>query len=451
VAREAGSEQDTDRRDKDHRQELKDDVHAEISAAKLFRVLPVPDTEKPKGKQRIENPPLNALADMLGQDGYRQCRKRNGHGQPVPYQRGIVRSEMIIPRSESCQYQSDEKNGIRRESGGIVMREFLTSKQYQPMEADRNKRSIGEHIQEVRDLQEWSGIRKTMVRRILPELRHEQKEKQQYCQDSSSDENGMVLFFLYGVHVRSWIAIAQRMFRTIAHSAVDVPAAIHINSKESAQSGIRRVFMVIRPIVVGPLQVNCYVVADEATRKAIVVDPGDEPDRILDIIKKHGLEISAIVCTHGHFDHVGAVAELKKDTGAPVMLHHDDIAIYNAANTAGSMWGFDVDPQPEPDGWLKEGDTISFGNLTLTVMHTPGHSPGCVCLYGHGVLISGDTLFAGSVGRTDLPGGSYATLKQSFRRLMALPEETNVFAGHGENSTIGHEKRENMFSGEMLS
>lgn len=209
--------------------------------------------------------------------------------------------------------------------------------------------------------------------------------------------------------------------------------------------------MVIRPIVVGPLQVNCYVVADEATKKAIVVDPGDEPDRILDIIKKHGLDVSAIVCTHGHFDHVGAVAELKKDTGAPVMLHHDDIAIYDAANTAGSMWGFDVDPQPEPDVWLKDGDTISFGNLTITVMHTPGHSPGCVCLYGHGVLVSGDTLFAGSVGRTDLPGGSFAMLKQSFRRLMALPEETNVFAGHGENSTIGREKRENMFAGEMMS
>lgn len=209
--------------------------------------------------------------------------------------------------------------------------------------------------------------------------------------------------------------------------------------------------MIIRPIVVGPLQVNCYVVIDEETKKAIVVDPGDEPDRILDIIRKHDLNVTLIICTHGHFDHVGAVAELKKETGAPVMLHHDDIGLYEAANTAGSVWGFEVDPQPEPDRWMKDGDTISFGSLTFTVMHTPGHSPGCICLYGHGTLISGDTLFAGSVGRTDLPGGSYAMLKQSFRRLMALPEETNIFPGHGENSTIGHEKHENMFAGEMLA
>lgn len=208
--------------------------------------------------------------------------------------------------------------------------------------------------------------------------------------------------------------------------------------------------MIVRPIAVGPLQVNCYVVADEETKKAIVIDPGDEPDRILDIIKKHDLSITAIVCTHGHFDHVGAVAELKKETGAPVMLHHDDIGLYSAANTAGSMWGFEVDPQPEPDVWLSEGDTVSFGSYSFTVMHTPGHSLGCICLFGNGTLFSGDTLFAGSVGRTDLPGGSYATLKQSFRRLMALPEETNVFAGHGENSTIGREKRGNMFAEEML-
>ncbi|KAF0179673.1 MAG: metallo-beta-lactamase family protein [Nitrospirae bacterium] len=208
--------------------------------------------------------------------------------------------------------------------------------------------------------------------------------------------------------------------------------------------------MVIRPIVVGPLQENCYIVADEATKEAIVVDPGDEPDRILDVVKKLGLSLKLIVCTHGHFDHIGAVVDIKKETGARVLIHHDDMFLYGAAKAAGALWGFDVDPQPEPDGFLKEGDAISFGSLTMAVMHTPGHSPGSVCLYGNGALISGDTLFAGSVGRTDLPGGDMKKLKLSFRRLMTLPEETTVFAGHGESSTIGFEKRENMFSDELL-
>ena len=209
--------------------------------------------------------------------------------------------------------------------------------------------------------------------------------------------------------------------------------------------------MVIRPIVVGPLQENCYVLADEAAKEAIVVDPGDEPDRILDVVGKLGLSVRLIVCTHGHFDHVGAVVDIKKETGAPVLIHHDDMFLYTAANSAGALWGFEVEPQPESDGFLKEGDTLSFGGLTMTVMHTPGHSPGCICLYGNGTLISGDTLFAGSVGRTDLPGGDMNKLKQSFRRLMSLPEETQVFAGHGESSTIGFEKRENMFADEFMS
>ncbi len=209
--------------------------------------------------------------------------------------------------------------------------------------------------------------------------------------------------------------------------------------------------MVIRPIVVGPLQENCYIVADETTNEAIVVDPGDEPDRILDIVKKLGLSVRMIICTHGHFDHIGAVVDIKNETGAQVLIHHGDMFLYGAAQAAGELWGFDIEPQPEPDVFLKEGDVLNVGSLTMTVMHTPGHSPGSICLYGNGVLVSGDTLFAGSVGRTDLPGGDMNKLKRSFRRLMSLPEETTVFAGHGESSTIGFEKRGNMFAEELLS
>ncbi|HMK44548.1 MAG TPA: MBL fold metallo-hydrolase [Dissulfurispiraceae bacterium] len=208
--------------------------------------------------------------------------------------------------------------------------------------------------------------------------------------------------------------------------------------------------MIIRSVVVGPLQVNCYIVADKISKEAVVIDPGDEPELILDLIRKHGLSIRYILCTHGHFDHVGAVSDIKEVAHVPVLIHQEDLFLYEAASTAGTMWGFEVSPQPKPDSYLKEGDTIRFGTSSLTVMHTPGHSPGSVCLFGDGQLISGDTLFAGSIGRSDLPGGNLGRLKESFRRLMALPEATGVLPGHGPSSSIGEERRENIFAGELL-
>lgn len=208
--------------------------------------------------------------------------------------------------------------------------------------------------------------------------------------------------------------------------------------------------MLIKNIVVGPLQVNCFIIADEASKKAILIDPGDEPDRIMDIIKRNNLSVEHIVCTHGHFDHVGAVSELKQETGAKVLIHKEEFEIYNGARDMAAFWGYDLDPLPEPDKLLKDGEDIEIGSLRFKVLHTPGHSPGGICLYGEGIVITGDTLFAGSVGRTDFYGGDANKLKESFKRLMSLPEATKVLPGHGPETTVGREKKENMFSDELL-
>jgi glyoxylase-like metal-dependent hydrolase (beta-lactamase superfamily II) len=206
--------------------------------------------------------------------------------------------------------------------------------------------------------------------------------------------------------------------------------------------------MEIRTIPVGPLESNCYIVADEKTGKSIIIDPGDEPDRILEAAGD--LDVHYIVLTHAHFDHVGAVKEVKDATGAEVALHEDDVEVYASVRDQAAIWGFNLDDLPSPDVLLKEGDEILFGSLSFTVIHTPGHSPGSICLYGEGVLITGDTLFAGSVGRTDFPGGSLSLLRESFRRIMTLPDSVPVLSAHGAATTIGREKAENMFSAEFL-
>jgi hydroxyacylglutathione hydrolase len=204
--------------------------------------------------------------------------------------------------------------------------------------------------------------------------------------------------------------------------------------------------MIIKTVVVGPLQVNCHIVGDEKTGKAMVIDPGDEPDLILDVISKNNLTVEYIVCTHGHFDHVGAVGDLKTATGAKIVMNEGDLNIYDSAVELANYFGLELERQPAPDMFLNEGDNIDIGALTFTVFQSPGHSPGGIVIYGEGIAITGDTLFAGSIGRTDLPGGDERAIRKSLDRLMSLSENSVVLCGHGPSSTIGREKRENPFA-----
>lgn len=207
--------------------------------------------------------------------------------------------------------------------------------------------------------------------------------------------------------------------------------------------------MIIKTLIVGALENNCFIIADDNTKEALVVDPGDEPDRILELITTNNFNVRYIVCTHAHFDHVGAISEIKEKTGAKITIHRDELEIYKAARDQAAFWGYELDPLPEPDVFVSEGDKLEIGNLRFDILHTPGHSPGGICLYGEGILITGDTLFAGSVGRTDFYGGDMERLKGSFKRLISLTDEVRVFPGHGPESTIGKEKAGNLFLDEI--
>ena len=207
--------------------------------------------------------------------------------------------------------------------------------------------------------------------------------------------------------------------------------------------------MKIQNIPVGPLQVNCFVVYDEEKHDAVVIDPGDEPGKIIGFIEAAKLLVSSIVCTHSHFDHVGAVGKLKEATSAPVIIHKEDLDIYMHAEEQAALWGLRIEQPPEPDAYVLEGDEIIAGNLRFRVLHAPGHSPGGICLYGHDVIFTGDTIFAGSVGRTDFPGGSYDSLKKSFARIISLPPETKILSGHGPETNVGRERMSNFFVEEL--
>jgi hydroxyacylglutathione hydrolase len=210
--------------------------------------------------------------------------------------------------------------------------------------------------------------------------------------------------------------------------------------------------MIIETRAVEPFFKNGFAVGCPDTREAIVIDPGDEVDQLIAAVRQHGLEVRHILLTHAHMDHITGVARAKAAFGAPVGLHRADNFLYEAVVQQGQMFGFRVEPQPKVDFFYDGEGPWRFGRLAAWVRHTPGHCPGGVCLAigredsPERTLFVGDTLFAGSIGRTDLPGGSLDTLLASIRNvLFAYPDDTVVYPGHGEPTTIGREKRTNPF------
>ena len=204
--------------------------------------------------------------------------------------------------------------------------------------------------------------------------------------------------------------------------------------------------MIIKKLEVGPIMANCFILGCESTKEAVVIDPGDDADRILTELAKSELNVKYLINTHGHFDHVGANKRMKEVTGAQLAIHPDDEPMLNELSHSASMFGLSADNSPPADILLKDGDEISFGEMTLKVIHTPGHSKGGICLYTEGHLFAGDTLFAGSIGRTDLPGGDYDTLILNIKqKLLVFDDKTIVYTGHGPETSIGNEKRMNPF------
>ena len=207
--------------------------------------------------------------------------------------------------------------------------------------------------------------------------------------------------------------------------------------------------MIVRGLEVGPFLSNCYIVGSEKTKEGIIIDPGAESGRVLKTVNELGLSIKLIVATHMHGDHIGALAKVKEATGADFAVHEAEGSkeMLQASNEImASLLGGSSRPSPEPDRLLKEGDVIEVGELRFTVLHTPGHSPGGICLAGHGVVFCGDTLFNLSIGRTDFPGGDYDLIMQSIHsKLMVMPDETRVLCGHMQETTIGFERRHNPF------
>jgi hydroxyacylglutathione hydrolase len=203
--------------------------------------------------------------------------------------------------------------------------------------------------------------------------------------------------------------------------------------------------MQIRKIVVGQLDVNCYLVSHGPGSDALVIDPGDEPDKISGFIDADGLRPRYILFTHAHYDHVCAVRELRDRYRAIVMMHPLDRTTYEMTARQCITWGYDPEDFPVPEKTVDDGDTITLGTKSFTVLHTPGHTPGSICLYGDGMLFTGDTLFKGSAGRTDLAGGDAGLLLRSLERLALLPPETRVLCGHDSETTIARELRENPF------
>ena len=207
--------------------------------------------------------------------------------------------------------------------------------------------------------------------------------------------------------------------------------------------------MIHEIIPVGMLQCNCSILGDETTGEAVVIDPGDEVERVKEVLARHNLNAKYIVATHAHIDHVGGIEKLQRATGASVLMHSDDLPLYQNLAMQAAWLGIQPPGSVDVDQFLKEGDVLRWGSLALEVLHTPGHSPGSLSLHlpgEHRRVFSGDTLFQGSIGRTDLWGGDYQQILRSIRnRLLEFPDQTPVFPGHGEPTTIGKERESNPF------
>jgi glyoxylase-like metal-dependent hydrolase (beta-lactamase superfamily II) len=203
---------------------------------------------------------------------------------------------------------------------------------------------------------------------------------------------------------------------------------------------------VVRGYGGGPFGQNGYVVSCSGGPEAILIDPGSTTSEMLRAAKREGLKVAAIVLTHAHIDHVEGVAEAKRETGAPILLHRDDALMYRQIAVQAQMFGVRLEMPPPVDDYLTEGTSVEFGSCELEVRHTPGHAPGHVILVGEGFALVGDCVFAGSIGRTDLPGGDFQTLMASIRgQILTLPDETILYTGHGQDTTVGHERVANPF------
>ena len=206
--------------------------------------------------------------------------------------------------------------------------------------------------------------------------------------------------------------------------------------------------MLFETVVVGPLGVNCTILGCELEKKGVLVDPGGDVGSIISAVEELRLSIVAIINTHGHFDHVGGNSKIKSRIGAPLYIHKEDASMLERVAQVAGMYGMAGENSPPADAYLEDGQLIEFGCCRLKVIHTPGHTPGGCCLYleSEKKLISGDTLFADGVGRTDLPGGSHQQLVASIReKLFVLPDDVAVFPGHGPSTTIGYEKQHNPY------
>jgi hydroxyacylglutathione hydrolase len=207
--------------------------------------------------------------------------------------------------------------------------------------------------------------------------------------------------------------------------------------------------MIIDTFPVGLLQCNCTILGDEETREAIVIDPGDDPQKILQRLKSHSLTLKQIVCTHTHIDHVGAISDLQQCLGTPVAIHKADLFLFEKLDVQAKWLGIPTPPPAAIDNFIQDGDAVACRGIEMGVLHTPGHTPGSTTFHLPGdrnILFTGDTLFMHSIGRTDLWGGSFPEIVSSIqKKLMAFDDDTLVIPGHGQSTSIGHERQYNPF------